>query len=173
VERRTNTWRRLVIPDLIDPIHNFNSLHRAPAGHEGARERRVREADREGIIHHASRARRGRGPPIGTTICVQPCDDQIEPTAQTFRQDCDPFRMGNRRSASRAACCAAFIEQPGRSRSDVPRVGSPALSDGDPVISKTGFGSTRQRAQRDLGNPFELRTACPARRLDRHTFQNR
>jgi hypothetical protein len=32
-------------------------------------------------------------------------------------------------------------------------------------------GSTRQRAQRDLGHPFELRT--PARRLDRHTFQHR
>jgi hypothetical protein len=53
------------------------------------------------------------------------------------------------------------------------RVGSPALSDGDPVISKTGLGSTRQRAQRDLGNPFELRAARPARRLDRHTFQHR
>jgi hypothetical protein len=68
--------------------------------------------------------------------------------------------------------CHKF-EQPVRNRSDVPRVGSPALSDGDPVISKTGFGSTRQRAQRDLGHPFELRTARPTRRLDRHTFQHR
>jgi hypothetical protein len=35
VDSRTDRWRRLVIPDLIDPIRNFNSLHRAPAGHEG------------------------------------------------------------------------------------------------------------------------------------------
>ena len=65
--------------------------------------------------------------------------------------------------------CHKF-EQPVRNRSDVPRVGSPALSDGDPGDLE---GSTRQRAQRDLGHPFELRTARPARRLDRHTFQNR
>jgi hypothetical protein len=32
-------------------------------------------------------------------------------------------RTGNRRSASRTACCAAFIEQSGRSRSGVLRVG--------------------------------------------------
>ena len=65
--------------------------------------------------------------------------------------------------------CHKF-EQPDRSRSDVPRVGSPALSDGDPVISKAQHGND---AQRDLGHPFELRTARPTRRLDRHTFQHR
>jgi hypothetical protein len=90
VESRTDTWRRLVIPDLIDPIHNFNSLHRAPAGHEGARERRVREANREGIVHHASCARRGRGPPISTTICVQPCVHLTESAAESFGRNTDP-----------------------------------------------------------------------------------
>src|ERR1700719_396468 len=77
-------------PDLIDPIHNFNSLHRAPAGHEGARECRVREADREGIIHHASCARWGRGPPISTTICVQPCVHLTESVAESFGRNADP-----------------------------------------------------------------------------------
>ncbi len=70
VQSRTNSGRRLVIPDLIYPIHDLDPLHCTPAGHEGARERCIREADREGIIHNASCARRGRGPPIGTTICV-------------------------------------------------------------------------------------------------------
>jgi hypothetical protein len=35
------------------------------------------------------------------------------------------------------------FEQPVRNRSDVPRVGSPALSDGDPVISKAQHGNAR------------------------------
>jgi hypothetical protein len=90
VESRTDTWRRLVIPDLIDPIHNFNSLHRAPAGHEGARERRVREANREGIVHHASCARWGRDPPISTTICVQSCVHLTESVAESFGRNADP-----------------------------------------------------------------------------------
>jgi GMP synthase (glutamine-hydrolysing) len=40
-----------------DPIHDLDPLHRAPAGHEGARERFIRETDREGIVDHASRGR--------------------------------------------------------------------------------------------------------------------
>ena len=40
-------------PDLIHPIHDLDPLHCAPAGHERARERRIREADRKGIIHYA------------------------------------------------------------------------------------------------------------------------
>ena len=90
VEGRTDPWCRLVIPDLIDPIHDLHSLHRAPAGHEGARERRVREANREGIVHHASCARWGRGPPISTTICVQPCVHLTESVAESFGRNADP-----------------------------------------------------------------------------------
>src|SRR5271155_3207281 len=45
VEGRTDPECRLVIPDLIHPIHDLDPLHCAPAGHEGARERFIREAD--------------------------------------------------------------------------------------------------------------------------------
>ena len=86
----TDPRRRLVIPDLIHPIHDLDPLHRAPAGHEGARERCIREADREGIIHHASCARWDRGPPISTTIGVQPCVHLIEAAAESFGRNADP-----------------------------------------------------------------------------------
>jgi len=43
VESRTNPGRWLVLPDLIHTIHDLDPLHRAPAGHEGARERCIRE----------------------------------------------------------------------------------------------------------------------------------
>jgi hypothetical protein len=101
VEGRTDPWCRLVILDLIDPIHDLHSLHRAPAGHEDASERCIRGADREGVIHYAScacamrslaegEARWCRGPPIGTAIRVEACDDLIESTAETFRRNRDP-----------------------------------------------------------------------------------
>src|SRR5271166_5363120 len=59
VQSRTNPGRWLVLPDLIDTVHDLDPLHRAPAGHEGARERCIREADREDIIHDALCARWG------------------------------------------------------------------------------------------------------------------
>jgi hypothetical protein len=77
MEGRTDPGRRLVTPDLIHPIHDLNPLHRAPAGHEGARERYIREADRDDIIHYASCARWGHGPSIRPTIGVQPCDNRV------------------------------------------------------------------------------------------------
>ena len=49
MESRTDPWRRLVIPDVIHPVHDLDPSHSAPAGHEGARERCIREADRESI----------------------------------------------------------------------------------------------------------------------------
>ena len=90
MEGRSDARRRLVIPDAIDPIHNLDPLHRAPTGHEGARERYIREADRDGIIHYASCARWGRGPPISPTIGVQPCVHLIEPVAESFGRNADP-----------------------------------------------------------------------------------
>jgi hypothetical protein len=57
MEGRSDARRRLVIQDAIDPIHDLDPLHRAPAGHEGARERCIRETDRKGIIYNASCAR--------------------------------------------------------------------------------------------------------------------
>jgi hypothetical protein len=62
VEGRSDARRRLVIPDLIHAIHDLDPLHCAPAGHEGARERCIPEANRESIIRHASCARWGHGP---------------------------------------------------------------------------------------------------------------
>src|SRR5438128_9258383 len=84
VQSRTDPGRRLVIPDPIHTIHDLKPLRRAPAGHEGTRDRHVDEIDGQGIVHDPSCARWGRGPPIGTTICVEPNDDLIEPTAQTL-----------------------------------------------------------------------------------------
>ena len=78
------------VPDLIHPIHDFDPLHGAPAGHEGARECCIREADREGIIHYASCARWGRGPPISTTVRVQLCVYLSKPVAQPFGRNADP-----------------------------------------------------------------------------------
>jgi hypothetical protein len=94
VESRTNPGRWLVIPDLIHAIHDLDPLHRAPTGHEGARERYIREADREGIIHHASCARWGRGPPIDTAICIEPCVHLIEAVAESFGRNADPDPHG-------------------------------------------------------------------------------
>ena len=65
---RSDPRSGLFIPDLIHPIHDFDPLHGAPAGYEGARECCIREADREGIIPYASCARWGRGPPISPTL---------------------------------------------------------------------------------------------------------
>jgi hypothetical protein len=90
VQSRTDPLRRLVIPDLIHAIDDLDPLHRAPAGHEGARKRCIREADREGIIHHASCARWDQGPPISPTIGVQPCVHLIEPVAESFGRNADP-----------------------------------------------------------------------------------
>jgi len=52
-------------------------------------------------------------------------------TAQAFRRASVLIRRGNRRSASRTACLAAFIEQTGESRSGVASVGPLARSDRD------------------------------------------
>jgi hypothetical protein len=32
----------------------------------------------------------GRGPPVGTAVRIEPCDDLIESTAHTFRRNRDP-----------------------------------------------------------------------------------
>src|SRR6516162_11062620 len=87
---RSDPRSGLFIPDLIYPTHNLDPLHCAPAGHEGARERCICEADREGIIHHASCARWGHGPSIRPTIGVQPCVHLIEPIAESFGRNADP-----------------------------------------------------------------------------------
>ena len=57
VADRSDPRSGLFIPDLIHPIHDLDPLHGAPAGHEGARERCIRETDRKGIIYNASCAR--------------------------------------------------------------------------------------------------------------------
>jgi len=90
VQARTDPGRRFVIPDLIHPIHDLDPMHRAPACHEGAREHCIREANREGIIHHALCTRWGRGPPISTTIGVQPCVHLIEAATESFGRYADP-----------------------------------------------------------------------------------
>ena len=95
MEDRSDARRRLAIPDAIYPIHNLDPLHRAPTGHEGARERYIREADRESIIHYASCARWGHGPSIRPTTGVQPCVHLIEPVAESFGRNADPDPDGN------------------------------------------------------------------------------
>jgi len=91
----------VIVPDPIDPIHDLDPLRRAPVGDECTRECHIGEVDRETIVHDAScacatrslaegEARRRRGPPIGTTIGVEPCDDLVEAAAESLRRDCDP-----------------------------------------------------------------------------------
>ena len=85
---------RLVIADPIHSIGNLDLLRRAPAGDKWARDRRVEEVDGKGIVHDASRTRRGRRPPIGPAICIQPCDDLVQPVAESFGRNAnsDPDR---------------------------------------------------------------------------------
>ena len=83
------------------PIHDLDPLHCAPPGHEGARYRCVEEIEGQGIVHDPSRARCGRGPPIGTTIGIEPCVHLIGRTARAFRRDCDPDPDGAPSGGSR------------------------------------------------------------------------
>jgi hypothetical protein len=64
--------------------------------------------------------------------------------------------------------CHKF-EQPDRSRSDVPRVGSPALSDGDPVISKAQHGNARNVISATRSSCARLAPGPPSSRVARST----
>jgi hypothetical protein len=59
VQSRTDPWRRLIVPDLIRAIHDLDPLHRAPAGHKGAGNRRFEEIDGQCVVHDTSRTRWG------------------------------------------------------------------------------------------------------------------
>ncbi len=59
MEDRSDTWRRLVIADPIHSIEDLDPLGRAPAGHEGARDRRIEEIDSQRVVDDASCARWG------------------------------------------------------------------------------------------------------------------
>ena len=84
MQARSDPGLRFVIPDAVHPVHNLDFLGRAPAGNEGIRERRLGEIDGQRIIHDAARAGWSRGPTIGTTIRVEPCEYLIETTAQSL-----------------------------------------------------------------------------------------
>src|ERR1700730_2288243 len=52
-EVRSDPGRWFVIPDSINPVHDLDPLDRAPAGHEGTRDRRVASSRLQG--HHSRR----------------------------------------------------------------------------------------------------------------------
>jgi len=54
VQSRIEPRRLFVIADPIYPIHDLDRVRHAPAGHEGARDRRLGEIDGQRIIHDAS-----------------------------------------------------------------------------------------------------------------------
>src|SRR5689334_25082683 len=81
VQARSDPECRFVIPDPVHPAHDLDFLGRAPAGNEGIRERHIGEIDGQRIVNDAARAGWSRGPTIGTTIRVEPCEYLIETPA--------------------------------------------------------------------------------------------
>jgi len=59
MEDRSDTRRWLVIADPIYSIEDLDPPGRTPAGHEGARYRRVEEIDYQRVVHDASCTRWG------------------------------------------------------------------------------------------------------------------
>jgi hypothetical protein len=90
VESPTDTWRRFAIADSINPINNFDPLDCAPPDHEGAGECYTGKIDGQCIVHHTSRTGWRRGPPISPAICIQPCDDLVQPVAESFGRNANP-----------------------------------------------------------------------------------
>ena len=105
MQARSDPGCRFVVADPIHPIHNLDLLRRAPTGDECVGERNTGEIERQRIVDDAARAVWGRGPTIGTTVRVEPCEYLIEATAQSFRwhRDPDPHRGTGVRPRERLA----------------------------------------------------------------------
>src|SRR5216683_4750218 len=90
MQPRPNPRRRLIVPYPEHALRGLDPVPGAPPGHEGARESRVEEVDRQGVIQHAAYPRRRQRPAICATIPVEPCSHLIEPTAKSLGGNADP-----------------------------------------------------------------------------------
>ena len=81
---RPDPRRRLMVPHPEYPLRGLDLVPSAPAGHEGAREGRVEEVDRQGVIQNAPQPGRSQRPAICATIPVEPRPHLIEPPAKSF-----------------------------------------------------------------------------------------
>jgi hypothetical protein len=86
----TNPRRWFILPDLENPARGFSPVPDAPPSYERARQRRILEVERNGVIEHAAHSRRGHHPSISAAILVKPAAYTLVPLAETGWGDSDP-----------------------------------------------------------------------------------
>src|SRR5215831_10939264 len=94
VQLRSDPRRRFVATNAEQPVLRLNPGRRAPTGDEGARQSRVEEIDRNGIIEHAAHARRRYRPTVGAAIPVEPFRDFRIALTKPARRQADPYPHG-------------------------------------------------------------------------------
>src|SRR6266851_3543571 len=94
MQPRPSPGGRLIVPDPEHALRSFDLVTGAPAGHEGTRDGRVEEVDRQGVIQHAAHPRGGQSPAICATICVEPRPHLIKPSAKSFEGNTYPDADG-------------------------------------------------------------------------------
>ena len=85
---------RLILADLEHAPGRLDLRSYAPSGYERARQGRISEVDREGVIQLAARSRGRHGPSVSAAILVEPGSDLRVTLAETRwrNSNSDPHR---------------------------------------------------------------------------------
>ena len=91
---RANPRLRVIFAHLEHTANRLDLSPEAPSGYERARQGRISEVDREGVIQHAARSRGRHGPSVSAAILVEPGSDLRVTLAETRwrNSNSDPHR---------------------------------------------------------------------------------
>ena len=87
---------RLIFAHLERASDRLDLRPDVPPGNEGARQCRICEIDREGVIQYATRPRRRHGPPVRTAVLIKPGGYLRMPLADTLRRNVDRAQLERR-----------------------------------------------------------------------------
>jgi hypothetical protein len=124
---------RLIVAHLKHTAGRLYFVAGAPAGHEGAREGRVEEVDRESVPQRAAHPRRRQRPAICAAIRVEPRPHLIEPAAKSFGWHAIRIRPGSAAQPLPSSASSLI--------SHLPAVAAAARSPRDYRAHSTGSGA--------------------------------